>query len=85
MESGSNVALECILDGDSRPGGVFNWTGPAVDSGRASITLDNSRTVSTLTINVVGQSDEGRYSCSFTGAGTVSITLDVRCKFSQCT
>ena len=51
-----------------------------MDSGRASITLDNSSSVSTLTIDSVGGSDEGRYRCSYTGVGTVSIRLNVECK-----
>jgi hypothetical protein len=80
VDSGNNAVLQCILDGDSTHGGSFSWTGPAVTSGRANITLDTSRTVSTLTIDSVGRSDEGRYSCSLTGVVTISITLDVVCK-----
>ena len=56
------------------------WTEPAVTSGQASISVDSSGTVSTLTITSVGRSDEGVYSCSLTGVGTVSITLNVICK-----
>ena len=51
-----------------------------MDSDRASISLDISGTVSTLTIDSVGDSDEGRYSCSYTGVGTVSTTLNIQCK-----
>ena len=83
VDSGDRVLLQCILGGDSTHGGSFSWTGPAVDSGRAIITLDSSRTVSTLTIESVGRSDEGEYICSFAGVGTVSITLDVRCKLPK--
>ena len=81
IDSGRNVVLQCILGGDSTNGGSFSWTGPAVASGRADITLDSSHTVSTLTIESVGRSDEGEYSCSFAGAGRVSITLNVICKW----
>jgi hypothetical protein len=79
----NNAVLQCIVDGDSTHGGSLSWIGPAVTSDRAAITLDTSRTVSTLTIASVGRSDEleGRYSCS-TGYDTTSITLDVVCKFS---
>ena len=80
VDSGSDAVLQCILGGDSRHGGSFNWTGPAVTSGRASISLDSSGTVSTLTITSVGRSDEGRYRCSFGDVDTVSITLNVICK-----
>ena len=83
VDSGGSVLLQCILDGDSTHGGSFSWTGPAVDSGRANITLDNSRTVSTLTIESADRSDEGEYICSFAGVGRVSITLDVRCKLPK--
>ena len=73
--------LQCILDGDSTHGGSFSWTGQAVASGRADITLDNSsHTLSVLTINSVSRSDEGEYICSYTGVGRISITLDVICK-----
>ena len=82
VDSGNDAVLQCVLDGDSPHGGSFSWTGPAVASGRAVITLDPSGTVSTLTIADVGGSDEGSYSCSFTGIGTRSITLDVVCKLS---
>ena len=77
IDSGEYVSLQCILGGDSTHGGSFSWTGPAVASGRAVITLDSLGTVSTLTIESVGRSDEGEYSCSFAGVGRVSITLDV--------
>ena len=83
VDSGGRVLLQCILDGDSTHGGSFSWTGPAVDSGRANITLDSSRTVSTLTIKSAGRSDKGEYSCSFAGFGRVSITLDVRSKLPK--
>ena len=83
IDSGRNVMLQCILGGDSTHGGSFSWTGPAIASHRAVITLDSSRTVSTLTIESVGQSDEGEYSCSFAGVGRVSITLDVRGKLPK--
>ena len=79
VDSGNNAILQCILGGDFTHGGSFSWTGPAVTIGRAVI--DSSGTVSTLTIAGVGRSDEGRYSCSFTGFDTISITLDVVCKF----
>ena len=82
VDSGSTAYLQCILDGNSRPGGSFTWSGPAVDSDRASITLDISRTVSTLTIESVGRSDEGRYSCSYTGVDTIFMGLNVECKLS---
>ena len=81
VDSGSNAVMQCILGGDSTHGGSFSWTGPAVTGGRAAIVLDSSGTVSTLTITSVDQSDEGEYSCSFDDVGTVSITLDVICKF----
>ena len=77
VDSGDNALLQCILGGDLIQGRSFSWTGPAVDSGRANITLDSSGTVSTLTIESVGRSDEGGYSCSFAGVGRISITLDV--------
>ena len=80
VDSGNNAVWQCILGGDSRDGGEFSWTGPAVASGRAAITLDRSGTVSTLTIDGVARSDEGAYSCSFTGVGTVSISLNIICK-----
>ena len=83
VDSGGRVLLQCILGGDSTHGGSFSWTGPAVASGRADITLDSSRTVSTLTIESVGRSDEGEYICSFTGVSTVSISLDVRSKLPK--
>ena len=79
VDSGNNAVLQCILGGDSTHGGYFSWTGPAVTIDRAVI--NSSDTVSTLTIAGVRRSDEGRYSCSFTGFDTVSITLDVVCKF----
>ena len=75
--------LRCIQDGDSTHGGSFSWTGPAVASGRADITLDDSsHTLSVLTINGVSRSDEGEYICSYTGVSIIdiSITLDVICK-----
>ena len=80
IDSGGNVSLQCILGSDLTHGGSFSWTGPAVSSGRAVITLNSSRTVSVLTINGVSRSDEGEYICSYTGVGIVSITLDVICK-----
>ena len=80
VDSGSEAFLQCVLDGDSTHGGSFSWTGPAVASGRAVIILDSSGTVSTLIIADVGGSDEGNYSCSFTGVDTISIALDVVCK-----
>ena len=81
VDSGNDAVLQCVLDGDSTHGGSFSWTGPAiVDNVRAATTLDSSGTVSTLTIADVRGSDEGRYSCSFTGVDTISITLDVVCK-----
>jgi hypothetical protein len=81
LHSGNNAVLQCVLvRGDSTQGGSFSWTGPAVTSGRAVRTLDSSGTVSTLTIASVDRSEEGRYSCSFTGFDTIFITLDVICK-----
>ena len=80
VDSGGRVLLQCILGDDSTHGGSFSWTGPAIDSGHADITLDNSGTVSTLTIESVGRSDEGEYSCVFAEIGRVPITLDVICK-----
>ena len=80
VDSGSNAVLQCVLGGDSTHGGSFSWTGPAVTNDRAVITLDSSGTVSELTIADVGRSDEGSYSCSFTGVDTVFISLDVICK-----
>ena len=80
VDSGNDAFLQCVLGGDSTHGGSFSWTGPAVASGRAVDTLDSSGTVSTLSIAGVGRSDEGSYSCSFTGVDTVSIRLDVVCK-----
>ena len=81
VDSGNNAVLQCVLDGDStHHGGSFSWTGPAVASGRAVITLNLPGTVSTLSIAAVDGSDEGKYSCSFTGVDTISITLDVVCK-----
>ena len=80
VDSGSTAYLQCILDGNSRPGESFTWSGPAVDSDRASIEQDISGTVSTLTIDSVGGSDEGTYHCSYTGVGAVSIRLNVECK-----
>jgi hypothetical protein len=82
VDRGNNAVFQCVLGGDSTHGGFFSWTGPAVTSGRAVRTLDTSGTVSTLTIASVGRSDEGQYSCSFTGLNTISITLDVVCKLS---
>ena len=82
--SGSNAVLQCILDGDPSHGGSFTWTGPAVGSGRVSISLDGSGTVSTLVISSAGQSDEGRYGCSYTGRGAVFITLDVIILLCNC-
>ena len=83
VNSGNTAEIQCLLDTDSNDGGSFSWTGPAVTSGRAVVTLDSSGTVSTLTINGVGRSDEGRYNCSFTGVNTISINLDVRCKLPK--
>ena len=80
MDSGSNAVLQCILGGDSNPGESFSWTGSAVTSGRAAISLDSSGTVSTLIITSVDQSDEGRYFCNYTNIGVVSVTLSVICK-----
>ena len=81
MDSGTNVDLQCILDGDSSHGGSFSWRGPAVGSDHAVISLDISGTVSKLTISSVGLSDEGRYFCNYSGVGEVSILLDVECKW----
>ena len=77
--SGHSAYFDCILDGDSSHGGAFSWTGPAVASGRASVSmyLHGSSLVSTLGIHNVDQNDEGRYGCSYTSVGTVFITLDV--------
>jgi hypothetical protein len=81
VDSGNNANLQCVLAlRDSTHGRSFLWTGPAVASDRAVITLNASGTVSTLTIASVGRSDEGQYSCSFTGVDTIFITLDVICK-----
>ena len=83
VDSGNDAVLQCVLDGDSTHGGSFSWTGPGpatVDNDRADVILDSSGTVSTLTITDVGRSDEGHYSCSFTGVDTISIGLDVVCK-----
>ena len=80
VDSGNDALLQCVLGGDSTRVGSFSWTGPAVTSRQAFFTLDTSRTVSTLTIANVGRSDEGRYSCSYTGVDTVFISLDVICK-----
>ena len=79
VDSGNNAVLQCVLDhGGFTHGGSFSWTGPAVASNRAVI--DSSGTVSTLTIDNVGRSDEGQYSCSFTGVESIFISLDVVCK-----
>ena len=79
VDSGNNAVLQCVLDhGGFTHGGSFSWTGPAIASGRAVI--DSSLTVSTLTIDNVGRSDEGRYSCAFTRVESVFISLDVVCK-----
>ena len=83
VDSEINAVLQCIVDAGQLQKGSFSWTGPAVAYGRANISLDASGTVSTLTIESVGQSDEGRYSCSFTGVGTVSTVLNVICKLSD--
>ena len=83
VDSGNDALLQCVLEGDSTQLGSFLWTGPAVASGRAAIILDSSGTVSTLTIAGVGRSDEGSYTCSFTGVDTISITLDVVCKLRR--
>ena len=82
IDSGRNVLLQCILSGDSNHGESFLWTGPAIvnESDRVYITLDSSGTVSTLSIRHVVRSDEGRYFCSYTDVGVVSIILDVVCK-----
>ena len=80
VDSENDALLQCILNGDSTHGGSFSWTGPAIASGRADITLDSSGTVSTLTIASVGESDEGTYSCSFTGVDPIFLSLDVNCK-----
>ena len=61
--------IQCILNNqDLRNNGVFSWSGPALQTGHASTTIDNSGTVSTLTIYNVVASDEGQYSCSYAGA-----------------
>ena len=78
VDSGNNAVLQCVLDGNFTHGGSFSWTGPAVASNQAVI--DSSGTVSTLAIDNVGRSDEGRYSCSFTGVKSIFISLDVVCK-----
>lgn len=63
------ATIQCILDNqDFQYNGVFSWSGPALQAGHASITLDNSGTVSILTIYNVVASDEGQYSCSYAGA-----------------
>ena len=80
VDSGNNAFLQCVLGGDLTDGGSFSWTGPAIASGRAVVTLDSSGMVSTLSIASVDGGDEGNYSCSFTDVGTISITLDVICK-----
>ena len=88
VDSGNDAVLQCVWVDDSRYPpisyktriGYFSWKGPAVTSHRASYTLDTSHRVSTLTIASVDQSDEGQYSCSYLGADTVFISLDVVCK-----
>ena len=84
--NGSHTSLQCVLDVNlSQDGESFTWTGPAMDSGRALIiSVYGLQTVSTLHIDPVDQSDEGRYSCSCADVGTVFITLDVEigCKFA---
>ena len=82
VDNENDAVLQCILIGDSTHGGSFSWTGPAIASGRAVVTLDISGTVSTLTIASVGESDEGSYSCSFTGVDPIFLSLDVNCKLS---
>ena len=86
VDSGNNAVLQCVLvHGDCTHGGSFSisWTGPAITNDRAVVTPDASDTASTLSIASVGRSDEGSYSCSFTGFDTISITLDVVCKLVQ--
>ena len=85
VERGNNAALQCIMDGDSSHGGSFTWTGPAVGSSRASISLDGSGTVSTLVISSVNLTDEGQYGCSYTGLEAIFMTLNVICKLQQFT
>ena len=80
VDSGNDAVLQCVLGGNSTHVGSFSWTGPAIASSRAVLALDSSGTVSTLNIASVGRSDEGQYSCSYTGVDTVFISLDVNCK-----
>ena len=85
-DSGSSLIVECSLTGhSSQDGGSFSWRGPALGSGRTTISLDvYTGTVSKLTINNVSRSDEGTYSCSYPDLGTVSMTLTVNGELIQC-
>ena len=84
VDSGNDAVLQCVLvRDDSAHDGSFSWQGSAVTNDRAVVTPDTSSMVSTLTIAGVGRSDEGRYSCSFTGFDTISIILHVVCKLVQ--
>ena len=83
MQSGNDAVFQCVVEGNANNGGSFTWNGPAVAGNRASVSLDSSGTVSTLTIISVNQDDEGKYSCSYTGAVTVFITLEVQCKLNK--
>ena len=86
VDSGNDAVLQCVWVDDPTISyiiasiGSFSWEGPAVTSHQASYTLDTSHRVSTLTIASVGRTDEGQYSCSYLGADTVFISLDVVCK-----
>ena len=75
LKSGMGEAvIQCILDNeDLQYNGAFSWSGPALNdgalqTGHASTTLENSGTVSTLTIYNVVASDRGQYNCSYAGA-----------------
>ena len=76
IEDGGEATIHCCATGTILPSDEFNWSGPAINSTRTTISETPSGQTSILVITNFQASDEGQYSCSFTGSSDViSITL----------
>ena len=70
--------MHCVLNGGGDSQQSFSWSGPAIDTNRA--TTKDSQSSSTLKIDSVEMQDIGEYRCSYSEYA-ISFTLQLVGKF----